>query len=562
MYKKITLFALIVSIVGFIVEFYSNLNLTILYILDYFTFNVSIGADFFWIKGDLLRLFFNFLLFIGALAFYFSKEKETRILRFVFSILFVEQCFFVVFRLYQLFFGYRPFNLKDFLSSSLSIAVAGFVIYFLYKSMKYLNAQKALDYETFVYTEYSEISYFKTSNWQRVLHYVIDTAVFAFIGFQFLYFLIRIDFFNSFFRTIQNQFSERFILVTLVVIFRTIFYFLFEALFEATPGKFLTESKVADLEGVKPAKSALFKRTLSRSIPFNPISFWFKADWHDSFSHTTVFKEKKTGMRGVRYFLIIPFFAVFCYGASLWKEKLERDRYYDLTFETFETQKTQILDALKLIDTSTVLQLKRSQYSSSTKFLKVDKISNSKIDFLLLKANNVYDKTLLEQAFAASRDTLKRISINRSDLEKMVITDFKEWPEYYFGEDKRDFVGISNIPQLAGKNIETVLQLYAPDLKVYSIDKLEKNFVLQLENKGTPVKIISIASDEDLKWKELNVFPMTFSEYGMLTLGLKGDINDFKLEITALTESNIKFVYEISNANAPNMTNVKLIKKS
>lgn len=562
MYKKITFFALFISIVGFLVEFFNNFDSTIIYILDYFAYNIATGADIFWVKGNLLRLFFNFLLFIGALTFYFSKEKETRLLRFVFSVLFVEQCFFVVLRVIRIYFAIKSFTVKDYFIYFASFGLTIFVLYFLYKSMKYLNEQKALDFETFVYTESTEISYFKTNNWQRLIHYIIDTVIFGIIGFQFLDFLIHLQYFNDFFITIQNQFSERVIFWGLVIIFRTIFYFAFEALFNATPGKFLTESRVVDEEGLVPDNSSLVKRTLFRSIPFNPLSFLFNADWHDQYSSTQVCKEKKTGFTGKLYFLIIPAFAIFYFGMHWWEIKRERDRFYEADYKEFEGKKSTILDALRVIDTNTVLQLKKGDSNELITFLKIQNISNNAIEFLILPGQYQSIKlSVLEETFAQSKDTLQKIKINKSDLQKMVITEFQEWPKYYYGNDKRSFKGISKIPQLEGKNIDDVLVMGSPNLVVAEADSDSNGVGVYLQNRGIPAEVISVTSDDkNIDWN-LNMLPSKFQTFGTVYLRAKGkDFEGYKMNVTINDSLNKKFVYEVSSTDDPKKVNLRLIR--
>jgi uncharacterized RDD family membrane protein YckC len=73
-----------------------------------------------------------------------------------------------------------------------------------------------------------------------------------------------------------------------------VYYFLFEAVFGQTLGKFITRTHVVDDYGDKPTLWMILKRTLCRFIPFEAVSFLFKTiGWHDSISDTLVVMKRK-----------------------------------------------------------------------------------------------------------------------------------------------------------------------------------------------------------------------------------------------------------------------------
>lgn len=69
-----------------------------------------------------------------------------------------------------------------------------------------------------------------------------------------------------------------------------IFYFVFfESIWQRTPGKWLTKTKVVMKDGSKPDFKHILGRTFARLIPFEPFSFFFShVGWHDSLSGTLV----------------------------------------------------------------------------------------------------------------------------------------------------------------------------------------------------------------------------------------------------------------------------------
>lgn len=66
------------------------------------------------------------------------------------------------------------------------------------------------------------------------------------------------------------------------------YHFIFEYFFGKTPGKFITKTRVTDLNGDNPETKALFVRNICRLIPFDNFSFLFGKGWHDSISETQV----------------------------------------------------------------------------------------------------------------------------------------------------------------------------------------------------------------------------------------------------------------------------------
>ncbi|MEM8888193.1 MAG: RDD family protein [Bacteroidota bacterium] len=71
-----------------------------------------------------------------------------------------------------------------------------------------------------------------------------------------------------------------------------IYYAFFEAMFQKTPGKFLTRTKVVTVDGGKPAAKEIFIRSISRYVPFEAFSFLSSdaVGWHDYWSRTRVIK--------------------------------------------------------------------------------------------------------------------------------------------------------------------------------------------------------------------------------------------------------------------------------
>ena len=67
------------------------------------------------------------------------------------------------------------------------------------------------------------------------------------------------------------------------------YYVFFEGVFNATPGKMITRTRVVQIDGSKPTIGQVFGRTLSRFVPFEVFSFLGSGSgWHDRWSRTRV----------------------------------------------------------------------------------------------------------------------------------------------------------------------------------------------------------------------------------------------------------------------------------
>ncbi|HZY78714.1 MAG TPA: RDD family protein [Cyclobacteriaceae bacterium] len=94
-----------------------------------------------------------------------------------------------------------------------------------------------------------------------------------------------------FFDLVEQNTNVQIALASFFLISRIIYYPLFEIVFKATPAKFFTQTKVLRDTDAEPDFINIIGRTLSRFIPFEPLSFFGTTGWHDSLSHTKVVNE-------------------------------------------------------------------------------------------------------------------------------------------------------------------------------------------------------------------------------------------------------------------------------
>ena len=77
-----------------------------------------------------------------------------------------------------------------------------------------------------------------------------------------------------------------------LILFVAFYYIPFEHKYQKTLGKFITKTKVVNLEGEKAELGDIISRTFCRLIPFDRFSFFFtKNGFHDAISKTIVIKD-------------------------------------------------------------------------------------------------------------------------------------------------------------------------------------------------------------------------------------------------------------------------------
>lgn len=76
------------------------------------------------------------------------------------------------------------------------------------------------------------------------------------------------------------------------------YYTLMESVFGRTVGKLITGTKVVDREGKLPSTGTIFKRSLSRLVPFEAFSFLGAGarGWHDEWTDTWVVDIRDRGI--------------------------------------------------------------------------------------------------------------------------------------------------------------------------------------------------------------------------------------------------------------------------
>ncbi len=133
------------------------------------------------------------------------------------------------------------------------------------------------------------------SNGKRFLNYIIDRI--AWMGLITFFFFLAGLMEELGWITGVVDFAQNISRVTDFVIstgFFVIYYTVCESLLGRTLGKLITGTKVIDLHGKRPSFLTILARSLSRLVPFEPLSFFGSSGgWHDRWSETRVVDMRK-----------------------------------------------------------------------------------------------------------------------------------------------------------------------------------------------------------------------------------------------------------------------------
>jgi len=195
-----------------------------------------------------LNLVFFSILLIGAIAYIFSKQKETRLLRFAFSIILFAQVIYFVSSLISpiVFWKYLQAQKYWWVAWLVSRLLNLIWIYLSYFVLKNTDKTK-LPEITYQQPNGQTLPVWETaSNWQRFFHLIIDLIICISVLSGFIRILG-----NKPLEFLESTLGERGLILVFIFIFRLIYYPLFEAILGATPAKFLTETRVTDEKGNK-----------------------------------------------------------------------------------------------------------------------------------------------------------------------------------------------------------------------------------------------------------------------------------------------------------------------
>ena len=287
--------AIIILVMGIISPFASLLELpdTVVDLLPYFDLKI-IDPELFihelnihdtYIQFSYLSWTFYLLLLIGIILRTSNLDKHFSLIKLSLSVFLLFQIFDMFSMANQYYMGMPDNKLEFFVSNLLWGTIAFLSIYHATFSsssttepIKTSNYDDDFDIEEInLDIETNPSKKKQTNKGYRFLNYFIDTSILQLI----------------YFSTIRFNSGSGLSPAIFVLILTPVFYALFEACFSGTPGKFITHTKVVDLDNEKANFSKILIRTLCRYIPFDGLSFFGEKGWHDNISKTKVVDLEK-----------------------------------------------------------------------------------------------------------------------------------------------------------------------------------------------------------------------------------------------------------------------------
>lgn len=514
-HKFIWIGSMLVSIVGIISAFinmYSdNSNLIsfaksalgkiILPLLYFATLHLNFTDNF--AHYEIWNLLFYILLFFGSLQFGKSKGRESRLLGFVVSVIFIHGIFTVFQSLLYKFF---IMDWKSASSRAVFNSVYGFLVLLTmiglsYYTLKLIKSQKQIDITV---TETKTIIT-DTGKWQRFVHWMIDLLIIALIITPIIMNIGHWITNNDLLRegsSLEFFFRSRWALYAIILVSFFIYYPVTEILFGSTPGKFLTESRVVNSKAKNPDSSTIFLRTLCRNIPFNAVSFLWKRGWHDSISETYVIKEKRTGFKADKLLWILPLVIIYLFAMYCGKEYYQKYQS-KIDYQNIMDEKVKYLESeIKNPNTNQIFVIEAKDYYGNIKNygFKVETIEGNIITVKRLTAE-FFSETSYDQAryyYNQQKDTAQIFTINKQEFVKNFP---KNREELYESLKTMDFFNsgiqyqITDVYDLSRPNITVQISTSMSDLG-------SKNGLAYFKNSGASATVLSIKNiKNDIKWK-------------------------------------------------------------
>ncbi|MBL7705456.1 MAG: RDD family protein [Taibaiella sp.] len=264
---------------------------------------------------NLINLYFYLSFFAGTLAYACSKGRETRLLRFNYSVIILGHLIGLPFIIARFFFHENNSGMKapDFNPVMYFIQVLIFCLTFFiaYRVLVFFRKKSNLEISIEPDIDGKEQEYLlPATKGQRFINYLVDDILISLYLITIIKNLVyNYTFSDSFHNTWLSALGNKFTLIVMVLMARFVYFFIFEALFASTPGKMLTQTRVSDKNGHKAGLESILRRTLSRFIPFETLTFLTGYNLHDKLSDTYVIREEQKGVSsGIYLGIMLPVF--------------------------------------------------------------------------------------------------------------------------------------------------------------------------------------------------------------------------------------------------------------
>jgi RDD family len=518
------------EVIGYLRGVFTFINLDYLRIrfLEYYNFDTGLRLGY-------INLVAYALMVTGAILYATSNGRETRLIRFFAAIVCIEGAISVFWVIATPVFyrEYIDFSSWMWMASALfgllkSIAFT----YFTYKTLRYFERIKPLATQHEGSAVPNIDNYIRASNWKRLANGAIDLFILVCIFTPFLPAF-------SFLAPIEEALGERTAIWLFVVISRIIYYLTFEGVFNASPAKFLTETRVVTEGERKPGFDTIAGRTFSRLIPFDAFSFFGDKGWHDSIPATKVVNEVQTGVKGSRYLLILPAILVAVLVGWAASEYYEDYKSFVYQRRKYDEKITAWKYELNHLSTSTIIEIEQpNEYSSQEIHLKVEIIDGDELTCSVLMREETYSRSLvqLERMYSMMK------AIDATDVVTFKLGDLKNAynPEYK-ANDSDDTYTADLLGDGKKYRIANIDRLFGPSIHDRGTGGISGQLGMDLLNYGWPAKLVKIENIEgNIEWlKEMPIDVPTVKDT---------DYPDFYLSGTYERGTKYKFKMTIADS--------------
>lgn len=537
--------------IGFIKYIFQSIHLTIFNLEDFYTFKLGTG-DGMYMHYNLLNAFFYVLLILGAVFYLRSKAKETRLLRFVYSVIFITKVSSFILGLFSIVLMENTTNsLGVFLYVLwfMDYVVMAFYAYLAFSILKYIEMGKTFETIERTYETHTSVTLVEAGRWRRFFHLIMDDFIMILVFSASFEFFIRTEKLQTFVSALQNGLGDRVAFIIIFAFFRVFYYAIFESVLGVTAAKTLSETRVADEEGNKPAVSAVLKRTFLRLVPFEALTFFTPSGLHDKWSETYVIKEQRTGVSGAWYLLIVPVTIVvgLLIAFGIYKyDSIQAERKQQAIAQQ---NKEIFVGKLKSLTTNDFIHLEPLEYSYSDIYLKTEEIKPDEITFTILDAKKDYSHikingtilneynvpNFLEKIYAIEKESAKKVTISKGQLEKAIELNAGY---SYSNQDTENALNIGDGKKYSIKSIETYFMPRLTLIDNYSNDKI-KNVIVT--NEGWKAELIKISNAQ--LYSGQPPIPLYKQSQAVITIP---QAENYKFQITIKDTLGRIFSYEIS----------------
>ncbi|OJJ16328.1 hypothetical protein BKI52_34110 [marine bacterium AO1-C] len=451
-----------------------------------------------------INLTLYFVLFLGTLAYVFSRQRETRLLRAFFAVVLLSAAVkliqvFLMILLYLI----GPANTGGQLWLVILIPVVHIPLWggIAYYILKTLSKERVLEEAEEKKYAWAPAPYVATPKGQRFVHVILDTVLSILICSPMMGLLAGIVLMGS------RDFilSERIVFYILIFFSRLIYYLFFELWWGATPAKFLTESRVLEGEGTTLTGKAAATRFFSRYIPFNAFSYLGKErSWPDGLSDTWVVKEKREGAPVANYLLVILIVVIAGWvsysGYKNYQDKLSRKRYEQRRQEKMAETVAQI-NQLSNRDLIKLEKAKRSYDNQDYLYLKIEEVNGDEMICKFFTFKGDYSDPAnftLEQYYLTKQEELSTVIVSK----KTLLADAKKQNKrrQIFGRPDK---GLDVLGDGESYHFEKVLPLFAPHIESKNTGGHGGGSLnLRMKNLGWGADLIKITTLEGgIEWK-------------------------------------------------------------